>query len=72
MSIGPVYTPPELRRRGCATGLVAEMSRPALAEGRVACTPLTDLANPTSNHIYERVGYRRIGTTRHIGFGAVG
>lgn len=72
VSIGPVYTPPELRGRGYATGLVAEMSRAALAEGRVGCTLFTDLANPTSNRIYERIGYRRIGTMRRIGFGAAG
>lgn len=68
ISVGPVYTPPELRGRGFATGLVAEMSATALAEGRVGCTLFTDLANPTSNRIYERIGYRRIGTMRRIGF----
>jgi predicted GNAT family acetyltransferase len=61
VSIGPVYTPPEHRGRGYATALVAEMSALALAEGRVGCTLFTDLANPTSNRIYERIGYRRIG-----------
>jgi RimJ/RimL family protein N-acetyltransferase len=62
VSIGPVYTPPEHRGRGYATSLVAEMSAAALAEGRVGCTLFTDLANPTSNAIYERIGYRRVGT----------
>lgn len=68
VSIGPVYTPPERRGRGYATGLVAEMSAAALSEGRVGCTLFTDLANPTSNRIYERIGYRRVGTMRRIGF----
>ncbi len=66
VSVGPVYTPRELRGRGYATSLVADMSRLALAEGRVGCTLFTDLANPTSNAIYERIGYRRLGTMRRI------
>ena len=68
VSVGPVYTPPELRGRGYATSLVADMSRRALAEGRVGCTLFTDLANPTSNAIYERIGYRRVGTMARYGF----
>ena len=64
VSVGPVYTPPESRGRGYATALVAEMSRMALAEGRQGCTLFTDLANPTSNRIYERIGYRMLGTMR--------
>ncbi len=61
-SIGPVYTPPHARGRGWATHLVAAYSAALLAEGRVGCTLYTDLDNPTSNAIYERIGYRRIGT----------
>ena len=38
------------------------MSAAALAEGHVGCTLFTDRANPTSNAIYERIGYRRVGT----------
>lgn len=68
ISVGPVYTPPELRGRGYATSLVADMSRRALAEGRVGCTLFTDLANPTSNAIYERMGYRRVGTMARYRF----
>jgi GNAT superfamily N-acetyltransferase len=59
-SVGPVYTPPELRGRGYATSLVEAWTRLALAEGAVGCTLFTDLANPTSNRIYERIGYRRV------------
>jgi RimJ/RimL family protein N-acetyltransferase len=61
-SIGPVYTPPALRGRGYATALVAAVSRHFLAQGRPGCTLFTDLENPTSNAIYERIGYRRIGS----------
>jgi predicted GNAT family acetyltransferase len=58
--IGPVYTPPSCRRRGYATGLVAAVSREMLARGRRSCFLYTDLANPTSNAIYPRIGYRRV------------
>ena len=65
--IGPVYTPPERRRRGYAGMAVAEVSRRALAGGGRACMLFTDLANPTSNKIYREVGYRRIaGWEEHV------
>ena len=59
--IGLVYTPPEHRRRGYATSMVAAASRRALADGAARCMLYTDLANPTSNKIYAEVGYRRVG-----------
>jgi predicted GNAT family acetyltransferase len=55
--IGPVYTPPELRGHGYATALVAAASQEQLDAGRPACYLHTDLANPTSNAIYQRIGY---------------
>ena len=58
--IGPVYPPPELRGRGYATSLTAEVSERRLAAGRRFCFLYTDLANPTSNAIYERIGYCRV------------
>lgn len=58
--IGPVFTPPELRRRGYASSAVAVASRRALAAGAQRCALFTDLANPTSNKIYADVGYRRL------------
>jgi GNAT superfamily N-acetyltransferase len=59
--IGPVYTPPEFRRRGYAGMAVAEVTRRALARGARGAMLFTDLANPTSNKIYAEVGYRRFG-----------
>ena len=66
--LGPVYTPPEARRHGYATALVAELSRRALAAGATKCMLYTDLANPTSNSIYRAVGYRRSGDARQYLF----
>jgi GNAT superfamily N-acetyltransferase len=57
--VGPVYTPPDLRRRGYAAALTAEISRQAL-ELVAEVLLFTDLANPTSNAIYQRIGYRPI------------
>jgi predicted GNAT family acetyltransferase len=59
--VGPVYTPPEHRRNGYATALVAELSSHAMRAGAARCMLFTDLANPTSNKIYARIGYRRCG-----------
>ena len=52
-----VYTPPEYRRRGYASACVAELTQQLLQEGLVFCTLYTDLANPTSNKIYQTIGY---------------
>jgi len=58
--VGPVYTPPELRGKGYASALVAQMSQALLDGGRSFCFLFTDLANPTSNRIYERIGYEQV------------
>ncbi len=55
--IGPVYTPPEVRGRGYASALVAAVSQAELDAGRTFCFLFTDQANPTSNHIYQAIGY---------------
>jgi predicted GNAT family acetyltransferase len=66
--VGPVYTPPEYRRRGYASSSVAAVSQQALDQGARACMLYTDLANPTSNAIYQRLGYRRVADAREIRF----
>lgn len=58
--VGAVYTTPEKRRRGYAGACVAAVSRKLLDEGRRFCFLYTDLANPTSNHIYQEIGYRPV------------
>ena len=72
--VGPVYTPPELRGHGYATALTAELSQRLLDGrlfdgGRRFCFLYTDLANPTSNAIYERIGYRRVAEAAEVVFG---
>jgi predicted GNAT family acetyltransferase len=58
--IGPVYTPPEHRGRGYASALVAASSQAQLDDGLQFCFLFTDLANPTSNHIYQAIGYEPV------------
>lgn len=66
--VGAVYTPPEKRCRGYATALVAALSRRSLDEGRTFCFLFTDLANPVSNSIYRKVGYRPVADFEEIDF----
>jgi GNAT superfamily N-acetyltransferase len=55
--IGPVYTPPEQRSHGYATALTAALSQRLLDQGFQYTALFTDLSNPTSNRIYQRIGY---------------
>jgi GNAT superfamily N-acetyltransferase len=58
--IAPVYTPPRLRRRGYAGAVTAAASQAALDTGVAEVLLFTDLANPTSNALYQRIGYRPV------------
>jgi predicted GNAT family acetyltransferase len=55
--INSVYTPPQHRGRGYASNLVAALTQEMLDEGRKFCFLYTDAANPTSNKIYQQIGY---------------
>jgi predicted GNAT family acetyltransferase len=58
MTVSGVYTPPEERKRGYASACVAMLSQEILDEGGEFVNLFTDLANPTSNAIYQAIGYR--------------
>jgi predicted GNAT family acetyltransferase len=68
--IGPVYTPPERRHQGYASACVAALSQQLLDEGRRYCFLVTDLGNPTANHIYQAIGYRPVSDADFYAFGA--
>src|SRR5690606_5754348 len=55
--VGLVYTPPEHRRRGYGAAITAAVSRWALDQGARDVVLFTVLANPTSNSIYQKIGY---------------
>ncbi len=60
MRINSVYTPPEQRGKGYASANVAALSQHLLDNGCLFCYLFTDLDNPTSNSIYQKIGYRRV------------
>ncbi len=54
-----VYTPPEKRKQGYSAACVYALSKHLRGCG-YRCMLYTDLANPTSNSIYRRIGYRAV------------
>jgi RimJ/RimL family protein N-acetyltransferase len=64
-----VYTPPDLRGKGYAGAATAAATRAALAAGATDVVLHTDLANPTSNALYQRLGYRPIEDRTVVDFG---
>jgi predicted GNAT family acetyltransferase len=60
IAVSLVYTPPRWRNRGYAGSCVAQLTRLMLDGGKTFCCLFTDLANPTSNSIYQKVGYNPV------------
>ncbi|WP_327370450.1 GNAT family N-acetyltransferase [Streptomyces sp. NBC_01217] len=58
--VAAVYTPAEHRGRGYAAAVTAEVSQAAREAGAQEVLLFTDLANPTSNGVYRRIGYRAV------------
>ena len=58
--LGPVYTPPECRGRGYGGAVTVAVSQAALNTGAAYLVLFTDLANPTSNALYQRLGYQPV------------
>lgn len=58
--ISAVYTPPEHRRQGYASALVAAISQIQLNAGKRCCFLYADLNNPTSNHVYQAIGFEPV------------
>jgi GNAT superfamily N-acetyltransferase len=70
--IGPVYTPPELRRRGYASAVTAYASQAELDKGRRFIFLFADLGNPTSNKIYQQIGYQPVIDVDQLAFEPAG
>jgi len=66
--VGAVYTPACFRGRGYATALVGCLSQRLLDSGHRFCFLYADLANPTSNKIYQQLGYVRVGDCIDVNF----
>ncbi|UQT57929.1 GNAT family N-acetyltransferase [Streptomyces durmitorensis] len=58
--IAPVFTPVGLRGRGYAGAVTVAVSRAALAAGADEVLLFTDVGNPTSNELYQRLGFRPV------------
>lgn len=66
--VGPVYTPREFRGRGYGSAITAAVSQSILDSGKQFCFLYTDLANPTSNKIYQAIGYEHVCNHQQIAF----
>lgn len=68
IGVSLVFTPPEHRKKGYARTCVAQLSQEMLDKGYKFCTLFTDLSNPTSNKIYQEIGYYKVGEFTNIAF----
>lgn len=67
-TVSLVYTPNELRGNGYGSLVTAMVSKEVLDSGKEKCNLFTDLSNPTSNSIYSKIGYKKIGESKHFSF----
>lgn len=65
--VSAVYTPRENRMHGYAAACVHGVSK-HLTDMGYRCMLYTDLANPTSNSVYRRIGYRAVAEAIHFRF----
>ncbi|MEA5596218.1 GNAT family N-acetyltransferase [Rivularia sp. UHCC 0363] len=68
IGISMVYTPPEHRKRGYAGACVTALSQTLLNKGYKFCFLFTDLSNPTSNKIYQQIGYKPVADWNNYSF----
>ncbi|MCA0971117.1 GNAT family N-acetyltransferase [Halobacillus litoralis] len=63
ITINAVFTPDAYKRNGYATQVTYFLTEHLLSSGAAFCSLYTDLDNPSSNSIYQRIGYKRIGSS---------
>ncbi len=66
--IGPVYTPPDRRNHGYGSAVTAAAAAWARQAGAQHVVLFTDLANPVSNAIYQRIGFQPVRDSTRIDF----
>ena len=66
--VAPVYTPPEHRANGYGSAVTAAVSQHVMNAGATSVVLFTDLANPTSNSIYQKIGYRPVYDSTELEF----
>ncbi|NRB51043.1 MAG: GNAT family N-acetyltransferase [Saprospiraceae bacterium] len=68
ISINAVFTPKKFRKHGYASSCVGNLCRTLLAQGYQFCSLFTDASNPTSNKIYQDIGFREVAKFQSIEF----
>lgn len=63
--VGPIYTPKKFRKRGYASALTSFISQLLIDQGSIA-TLYTQADNPTSNKIYQNIGYVLVEEIRRV------
>jgi RimJ/RimL family protein N-acetyltransferase len=71
-TVSLVYSPPEFRGKGFACSVVALLSDKIIKDGKKCANLFTDLTNPTSNSIYQKIGFIKIGQNIHYNFIKIG
>ena len=61
--LGPIYTPPEFRRRGYGAALTAHLAR--ILQPAEICLR-TDLGNPHSHGVYQQLGFEPVADLRRF------
>lgn len=67
-TVSLVYTLDKYRAFGYGRKVTALLSEVLLSKGKEKCNLFTDLKNPTSNSIYQKIGYKKIGESMHFSF----
>ncbi|MFB6721658.1 GNAT family N-acetyltransferase [Kribbella sp. NPDC056345] len=62
--LGPIYTPAAHRRHGYGTAMTAHLAR--LFHGRAEVCLRTDLGNPDSHRVYQRLGFTPVTDLRRF------
>lgn len=65
--VGPIYTPKEHRKKGYASALTSHITAKLHSLGAVAML-YTQADNPTSNKIYQEIGYTLVDENRRVVF----
>lgn len=68
ISINAVFTPKDFRKKGYASSCVASLCRILLIQGYQFCSLFTDADNPTSNKIYQDIGFKEVAKFQSIEF----
>ena len=67
-SISRVYTPPEHRGHGYARCVTGMLSQKIMSEQQRSCNLFVDVNNPTSNYVYQSLGYYKVAEEKSISF----